>query len=102
MFNAFNDNEVRIVNNLDVKSTMFTHRNFHKYTWTYLDGKTHNQIDHLLIERKRLTSISDVRSFRRIYCDTDHYLVVAEVRERLAVSKQETQKFDAERFNLRN
>jgi len=27
--------------------------------------------------------------------------VVAEVRERLAVSKQEVQKFDVERFNLR-
>jgi len=27
--------------------------------------------------------------------------VVAKVRERLAVSKQEVQKFDAERFNLR-
>jgi hypothetical protein len=27
--------------------------------------------------------------------------VVAEVRERLALSKQETQKFEVERFNLR-
>jgi hypothetical protein len=33
-------------------------------------------------------------------CDTDHYLVVAEVRERLAVSRQTTQKFGMERFNL--
>jgi len=32
---------------------------------------------------------------------TDHYLVVAKVRERLAVSKQAGQKFDVERFNLR-
>ena len=32
---------------------------------------------------------------------TDHYLVVAEVRERLTVSKQEAQKFDVQRFNLR-
>jgi len=46
-------------------------------------------------------SISDARSFRRICRDTDHYLAVAKVRERLAVSKQETQKFDVERFNLR-
>jgi len=79
---------------------MFPHRNFHKYTWTYPDGKTDNQTDHILIERKQHTSISDVRFFRRIYCDSDHYLVVAKVRERLAVSKQATQKFDAERFNL--
>ena len=34
-------------------------------------------------------------------CDTDHYLVVAKVRERLAVSKQAAQRFDGERFNLR-
>ena len=33
--------------------------------------------------------------------DTDHYLVVAKVMERLAISKQATQKFDVERFNLR-
>jgi hypothetical protein len=49
-----NDNEVRIVNlatlkNLIVKSTMFPHRNIHRFTWKSPDGKTHNQIDHILI-----------------------------------------------------
>ena len=34
-------------------------------------------------------------------CDTDHYPVIAEVRERLAVSKQESQKFYVEIFNVR-
>jgi hypothetical protein len=34
------------------------------------------------------SSILDVRSFRAADCDDDHSLVVAEVRERLAVSKQ--------------
>ena len=52
-----NDNGVRIVEfatlkNLVVKTTMFPHRNFHKYTWTSPDGKTHNQTDHILIERR--------------------------------------------------
>jgi hypothetical protein len=45
-----NDNGVKVVNfatskNLTVKSTMFAHRNIHKFIWTTLDGKTQNQID---------------------------------------------------------
>jgi endonuclease/exonuclease/phosphatase family metal-dependent hydrolase len=64
-----NDNGVRLVNvatskNLRVKSTMFPHRNIHKYTWTSPDGKTHNQIDHILVDRRRHSNVLDVRSFR--------------------------------------
>jgi len=101
-----NDNGVRIVNfatfkNLVVKSMIFPHRNFHKYTWTSPDGQTHNQIDHVLIDRRWHSSILDLRSFRGAKCDTDHYLVVAKIRERLAVRKRAAQKFDGGRFNLR-
>jgi hypothetical protein len=88
-----NDNGVRVVNfatskNLTIKSTMFPHLNIHKFTWTSPDGRTHNQIDHILIDRRRHSNILDVRSFGAADCDTDHYLVVAKVRERQAVSKQ--------------
>jgi hypothetical protein len=41
------------------------------------------------------------RSFRGADYDTDQYLVVAKVRERLGGSKKAAQKFDVERFNLR-
>jgi len=87
-----NDNGLRLVNfatskNLVVKSTMFPHQNIHKYTWTSLDGKTHNQIDHVLIDRRWNLSVLDVRSFRGADCGTDHYLVIAKVRERIAVGK---------------
>ena len=54
-----------------------------------------------MIDRRWHSSILDVQSFRVADCDTDHYLVVAIVRERLAVSNQATQKFDGERLNLR-
>jgi len=54
-----------------------------------------------LIDRRWHSSVLDVRSFRGTDCDIDHYLVVAKVRERLAVSKQAAQRFDGERFNLR-
>ena len=101
-----NDNGVRLVNfatshNLEVKSTMFPHQNIHKYTWTSPDGKTHNQIDHVLIDRRWHSSVLDVRSFRGADCDTDHHLVIAKVRGRLAVGKQAAERFDRQRFNLR-
>jgi hypothetical protein len=84
-----NDNGVRVENFatskiLVVKSTMFPHCKIHKYTWTSAEGNTHNQIDHVLIDERQHSSILDVRSFRGADCDTDHYLVVAKVREKPA------------------
>jgi hypothetical protein len=64
-----NDNGVRVENfatskNLAVKSTVFPHRNIYKFTWTSPDGNTHNKLNHILIDRRRHSSILDVRSFR--------------------------------------
>jgi hypothetical protein len=56
---------------------MVPHRNINKFTWTSPDGKTHNQIDHILIDSRRHSSALDIRSFRAADYDTDHYLVVA-------------------------
>jgi hypothetical protein len=75
-----------------VKSTMFPHRNIHKYTWTWPEGNTHNQIDHISVDRRRHSRVLDVRSSRGAECDTDRYLVVAKARERLAVSKRAAQR----------
>jgi hypothetical protein len=59
-----NDNEVRVVNfatskKLIVKSTMFLHCNISS------EGKTHNQIDHFLIDSRWHSSTLDVQFFDR-------------------------------------
>jgi hypothetical protein len=89
-----NDNRVRAVNfatskNLTVKSKMFPHCNIHKNTSASTDGKKQNQIDHILIDRRRYSSVLDVQSSRAVDCDTDHYLVVAKVREGLAANSKD-------------
>jgi hypothetical protein len=60
-----NDNGVRVVNfatskRLVVRSTMFPCHSIHKYIWTSPDEQTHNQIDNVLIGRRRHSSILDV------------------------------------------
>ena len=42
-----------------------------------------------------------MRRFSGADCDTDRCLVIANVRERLAVGKQAARRFDRQRFNLR-
>ena len=54
-----------------------------------------------MIDRRGHSSILNVRSFRGADFDTDHYLLVANIRENLVVSKQTSQRFGGERFNLR-
>jgi len=52
------DNGIKTLNiaiskkNLFVKSTIFPHRIIQKYSWTSPDGKTHNQMNHILIDRR--------------------------------------------------
>jgi hypothetical protein len=50
-------------------------------------------MDHILINRRRHSGILDVRAVRGADCDSDHYLVATEVRERLAVSEKKLTDF---------
>lgn len=57
-----NDNVVNFATtkNLTVKSTMFPHCNIHRFTRTPANGKTHIQIEHILIDRRWHSSVVDV------------------------------------------
>jgi hypothetical protein len=63
-------------NNLVIGGSIFQHRNIHKYTWTSPGGKTQNQIDHFIINRKWRKSLQDVRTKRGADVGSDHQLVV--------------------------
>jgi hypothetical protein len=67
--NNNNNNGVRVKNfatskNLIVKSTTFPHHDIHKQTWTSPDGVTRNQLDHVLIDKRRHSNMLDVQYFR--------------------------------------
>jgi endonuclease/exonuclease/phosphatase family metal-dependent hydrolase len=51
--------------------------------WTSPDGKPRNQIDHILVDKRRHSNVLDALSYRAADCDTDHSLVVAKFRVRI-------------------
>jgi hypothetical protein len=60
-----NDTGIRVVNfatseNQIVMSTVFLHHNIYKYTWCSCDEKTHNQVDHVLMRKRRHSSKFDL------------------------------------------
>jgi hypothetical protein len=97
-------NAVRLLNFATAKNLIVENTVLHIVTFINLPGhlmvERHNQIDHILINRRLHSSILDVRSFRAADCDTDYYPVVVKVRERLEVSKQTTHRAHMKRFNI--
>ena len=83
-----NDNGDRFVsfcayNNLAITSTMFPHKDVHKYTWTSPDGQYRNQIDHVAVRSQFKRSVHDTRAHRGADVGSDHNLVITKVKLRL-------------------
>lgn len=72
------------VNNLIIGGSYFKHKNIHKGTWTSPDGKTTNQIDHIAINGIFKRSLQDVRVKRGADVASDHFLVLAVIKLKLA------------------
>ena len=75
------------LNDLAIGGTLFAHKNIHKLTWTSPDGKTHSQIDHIIINNKWKRSLQDVRVMRHADVGSDHNLVVGKLLLKLRNTK---------------
>ena len=97
MHETTNDNGERMcylaaASNLVISSTHFQHKRIHKGTWRIPGSSECNQIDHVLISKRRANTIEDVRVCRGANCDSDHYLVKVKMRQKIESAQTKEQK----------
>jgi endonuclease/exonuclease/phosphatase family metal-dependent hydrolase len=79
-------------NELIISSTCFEHKDIHKGIWNDPTGRTENQIDHVLINKRRATIVEDVKTMRGANCDSDHFLIRTTIRHKISRTYQKKQK----------
>ena len=79
-------------NDLVIGGTLFPHKTIHKTAWTFPDGKNENQFKHITISRKWRRSFHDVRVKRGADAASDHHLIVAVLKTKLKVYKDQAAK----------
>ena len=70
---------------LNVRSTTFPHKDIHKETWYSADGRTANQIDHILISNRFRSAVTDIRALRGPDIGSDHNLLKINFKMKLRV-----------------
>ena len=75
-------------NELVIGGTLFPHKECHKRTWRSPDGVFVNQIDHMAFSKRWRSSLQDVRVLRGADVGSDHHLLMAKVRLRIAKVKK--------------
>lgn len=75
-------------NELMIGGTLFPHKDCHKRTWISPDGSTLNQLDHVAFSKRWKSLLRDVCIMRGADIGSDHHLLIAKVRIKIAKVKK--------------
>ena len=90
LHNETNSNRIKMIQFvifkvLNVRSTKFPYKDIHKETWYSADGRTVNQIDHVLISNRFRSAITNIRTLRGPDIGSDHNLLKINFKVKLRV-----------------
>jgi len=88
--NESNNNGIKMIqfaisNDLNVRSTMFPHKDTQKETRYSADSRTASQIDHVLISNRLGSAITDITALRGPDIGSDHNLLKMNFKGKLSV-----------------
>ena len=93
-----------VTNDLKIMNTFFEQKKpQRKWTWTSPDGKTHNLIDYIIINKRWSSNVTNCRSFDA-HIGSDHKLVKANLKMRLrrGIRPTENMKYDTKKLTDQN
>ena len=87
---------------LVVTNTWNEQREEERHTWISPDGRTRNQIDYILIDKRYRNSVTNSKSRPEADCGSDHNPVVADVETRLKRTKnvRRTKRWNLKKLEL--
>ena len=77
-------------NQLVVGNSLFKQHPRRLFTWTSPDGKTKNQIDYILIQKRWRSSLCNAKTYPGADCGSDHELLIATIKIKLRKIKKPT------------
>ena len=103
LYNETNNNGIKMIqfaisNGLNVRSTMFPHKDVHKETWYSADGRTVNQIGHVLNSNRFRSAKTDIRALKRPDIGSDHN--VPKINFKVKLSVKTGNKYDEKRKKM--